>query len=156
MRNLAMALTAISILAGPPARAGDSPATVPAMIPADAAVPRPTTGAGGADTVTFTVAKPLMAPFEARTVFVNVPATAPAVNVPVALILPPPLITDHVGVNAMTLPLPSRPTATNDCVVLIWMSAGFGVTVIVASVPLVTVTVANPLMAPLVAFTVLV
>ena len=33
MRNLAMALTAISILAGPPARAGDSPATVPAMIP---------------------------------------------------------------------------------------------------------------------------
>ena len=65
------------------------------------------------------------------------------------------MVTDHTGVIATTLPPASLPTAVNCCVVFTCRSAGFGVTVIVASAPLVTFTVAVPKIVPLVARTVL-
>src|SRR5579862_595360 len=69
---------------------------------------------------------------------------------------PPPVMIAHVGVIATVLPPASLPTAVNCCVPLIATDAGFGVTVIVASAPEVTTTVAVPEMVPLVAVTVLV
>src|SRR5450759_1468777 len=96
-----------------------------------------------APAVTMAVAVPKIAPLVARTVLVNVPATAPAVKRPeAALMAPPPAVTDQTGVIATTLPLASRPTAVYCRVVLMGMVPGFGVTVIVASTPGVTMTVA--------------
>ena len=88
----------------------------------------------GGIAVTVTVAVPEIAPLVALTVLVNVPATAPAVKRPVAaLMLPPPFTTDQTGEIGKMLPSPSRPTAVNCCVPLVWTEAGFGVTVMVAS-----------------------
>jgi hypothetical protein len=93
---------------------------------------------------TMTVAVPKIEPLVALTVLVNVPAAPPAVNAPVlALIDPPPAVTDQTGVIATTLLLASLPTAVNVCKPPGVSVAGFGVTVIVASGPAVTITVAN-------------
>ena len=72
------------------------------------------------------------------------PVTAPAVKLPVPLMVPPLATTDHVGVIAMMLPAPSLPVAMNCCVSSTTTVAGFGVTVIVASTGglLTTMTVA--------------
>src|ERR1035437_5827646 len=104
----------------------------------------------------MTVAVPKIAPLVAVTVLVNVPGVVPAVNTPVELIVPPLATTDQVGVIATTLPLASLPMAVNCCVRLTFSETGFGVTVIVASAPTATFTVAKPEMPPLVACTVLV
>jgi hypothetical protein len=110
---------------------------------------------GAAGDVTVTVAEPKRLPLVARTVLLNVPIVPPAVNKPVlASIVPPPFTTDHTGVIATTLPPASLPTAVNCCCVLIPSVTGFGVTVIVASGPGVTIAVAVPKMDPLVALTV--
>lgn len=86
----------------------------------------------------------------------NVPGVVPAVKTPVvALMVPPPLTTDQTGVIATVLPPASRPTAVKVCCAPIARVAGFGVTVIDASGPTVTVTVAVPEIVPLVALTVL-
>ena len=69
--------------------------------------------------------------------------------------VPPPFTTDQTGVIVRTLPPASLPTAVNCCVPFVGTEAGFGVTVMVASGPLVTVTVAVPAMAPTLARTVL-
>ena len=82
--------------------------------------------------VTMTVAVPEMVPLVAVTVFVNVPITAPAVNMPVELMAPPLAVTDQTGVIATTLPLASFPTATNWWVVLT-ASEPLGVTTMLAS-----------------------
>src|SRR6476619_7058935 len=112
---------------------------------------------GAAGEVTVTVAEPKIVPLVARTVLLNVPVTPPAVNKPLpALMTPPPFTTDHTGVIATTLPPASLPTAVNCCGVLIASVTGFGVTVIVASGPGVTMAVAVPKMLPLVARTVFV
>jgi hypothetical protein len=93
--------------------------------------------------VTMAVAVPKIVPLVARTVLVNVPVTAPAVKRPdAALMVPPPAVTDQTGVIATTLPFASLPTAVYCRVVLMGMVPGFGVTVIVASAPGVTMTVA--------------
>ena len=110
-------------------------------------------------TDTITVAVPEIVPLVALTVLVNVPVTAPAVNTPVlASMLPPPFTTDQTGVMATTLPLASLPTAVNCWVAFGSTETGFGVTVMVArdAADDVTVTVAKPETAPLVALTVLV
>src|SRR5690242_19727246 len=124
---------------------------VPAMMPLGAAL---FSGTSGGTDVTTTVARPLMAPLVAETVFVKVPATPPAVNMPVRLMAPPPAATDHVGEMAMTLLPASLPTAVNCCVPLAASVSGFGVTVMLASAPALTTTVAVPEMVPLAAFTV--
>ena len=85
----------------------------------------------------------------ACTVLLNVFAVVPAVNRPVALIEPPPLITCHAGVIATTLFCASLATAVNCCVPPVASDAGFGVTVIVATGPAITDTEAAPLMPPL-------
>jgi hypothetical protein len=104
----------------------------------------------------MTVAVPNIEPLVARTVLLNVPVAPPAVNNPVlALMVPPPAVTDQTGVIATTLPCASLPTAVNCCVVLMG-SVGFGVTVIVASGPATTVTVADASIPRHVATTVLV
>ena len=104
-----------------------------------------------------TVALPLMAPLVARTVFAYVPVGPDAVNRPeLASIEPPPLVTDHTGVMATTLPLASVPTAVNCCVNPGDSVTGLGVTVMVASGPAVTMTVAVALAPPLAACTVFV
>ena len=106
--------------------------------------------------VTVTVAVPDTAPLVAWTVLMKVPGTAPAVNSPPLVIAPPPATTDQVGARATMFPLASFPTAVNCCVPLIGRLAGFGVTVMLANGPVVTVTVAEPDSAPLVAVTVFV
>lgn len=117
---------------------------VPAMIPFGAAVPSATIGAGGME-LTVTVAVAESVPTVASTVFANMPVAAPDVNRPVLRSMrPPPFTTAHVGDTAMMLPFASRPVAANCCVELVSTEAGFGVTVIVASGPLVTLTVAKP------------
>src|SRR6476469_7163512 len=99
--------------------------------------------------VTLTVASPAIVPLAARTVLVNVPAIVPAVKRPdAASMLPPPFTTDQAGVMATTLPPASLPTAVNCCAALVATDAGFGVTLIEASGPAVTVTVAVPAMVP--------
>ena len=106
--------------------------------------------------MTITVAVPDMVPLVALTVLANVPEVLPAVNAPVpAMIAPPPATTDQTGVIATTFPPASFPTAVNVCNPPIASVAGLGVTVIVATGPTVTVTVAVPEMVPLVALTVL-
>src|ERR1035437_5913752 len=102
----------------------------------------------------MTVAVPKIAPLVALTVLVNVPDVVPAVNKPVELIVPPLAATDQVGAIATTLPLASLPTAVNCCVPPVARLLGFGLTVIVASAPTATFTVAKPEMPPLVACTV--
>src|ERR1019366_1824847 len=92
--------------------------------------------------VTVTVAVPEIAPLVAVTVLVNVPGVVPGVNTPVALNVPHLATPDQVGVIATTLPLASLPTAVNCCVALMSSVVGVGVTVMVASGPAVTVTVA--------------
>src|SRR3954471_275241 len=128
---------------------------VPAMMPLSAACPRSMYGAAASDE-TVTVANADCPPAVAWMVFANVPVVKPAVNNPLASIDPPPLTTDHCGEIGTTLPEPSRATAANCCVPPVSSVAGLGVTVIVASAPEVTVTVALAEMLPLVAFTVLV
>src|ERR1035437_533331 len=105
--------------------------------------------------VTVTVAVPEMVPLVTVTVLANVPAVVPAVKSPVVPIVPPLAATVQVGVIATTLPPASLPAAVNCCVALMAIVAGFGVIVITASAPGVTVTVAVPEMVPLVAVTVL-
>ena len=96
-----------------------------------------------------------MVPLVARTVLLNVPSVAPAVKSPVpALIVPPPACTDQTGVIVTMLLPASRATATNCCVPSTAVVSGFGVTVMVATAPAMTVTVALPKMVPLVARTV--
>ena len=108
-----------------------------------------------APVVTVTVALPVMLPLVACTVLVKVPGAVPAVNMPAPEMAPPPATTDHIGESATMLPPASRPTAVNCCVPVMTSETGFGETVIVASGPVVTVTVAEPETAPLVARTVL-
>ena len=81
--------------------------------------------------------------------------TLPAVNTPVELTVPPPFTTVQVGVNCTTLPDASLPTATNCCGAPTASVAGLGVTVMVATGPTVTITVAVAEMDPLVALMVL-
>src|SRR2546423_2970209 len=112
---------------------------------------------GAAGDVTVTVAVPKILPLVARTVLLKVPVAPPAVNSPVAaLMVPPPAVTDHTGVMATTLPVASLPTAVYCWVVLIGSVTGFGVTVMVASGPATTVTVADAAIPRQVATTVLV
>src|ERR1700720_251129 len=120
----------------------------PARIPKPVVVPGGTIGVEGE--VTIAVAVPKIVPLVALTVLVNVPTAPPAVKgavspvVPAGMV-PPPAVTDHVGANGeMTLPLASLPTAVYVIVVLMGSVPGFGVTVIVASAPGVTMTVAGP------------
>jgi hypothetical protein len=97
---------------------------------------------GGGDAITVTVAVPKIAPLVARTLFGNVPVVFPAVKRPeAATMVPGGLTVDQTGVIVTTLPLASLPTAVNCCVAPT-RSVGFGVTVIVASGPAVTMTVA--------------
>src|SRR3982750_2888200 len=103
-----MAMSPLGIPGGPAVGA------VPAMMPLGAAVPRLTIGAGAVDVIT-TVARPNTLPLVARTVLVKVPVAPPDVNTPLASIVPPPLVTDHTGEMAMTLPFPSRAVAANCC-----------------------------------------
>jgi hypothetical protein len=105
--------------------------------------------------VTVTVAVPVSPSLLACTVLMNVPLTVPAVKRPASSTEPPPATMDQVGVNCTTLPPASRPTAVNSRVAPTLKEAGFGVTVIVASGPAVTLTVAVPEMLPLVALAVL-
>ena len=56
-------------------------------------------------------ALPEMDPTVATAVLAKKPAAAPAVNIPLALTVPPRAATDHVGVTAITRPEASRPTA---------------------------------------------
>src|SRR6266550_1710532 len=91
-------------------------------------------GGGETTTVTTTVARPETPPSRASTVLVNVPATVPAVNRPVLLMLPPFATTAQVGEIETMLPLASWPTAANCCVALAAKVSGLGVTVMVAAV----------------------
>src|SRR4051812_13887318 len=107
--------------------------------------------------VTVTVAEPEMVPLVARTVLAYVPDVLPAVKRPVAApIVPPPFAIDHTGVSTTALPLASLPVAVNCWVPPTASVAGVGVTVMVASAPEVTMTVAVLVKLPLVAMTVLV
>jgi hypothetical protein len=65
----------------------------------------------------MTVAKEVMPLHVTATVFVNVPAVVPAVNNPVAEMVPPPATTLHVGVvPVMVVPFPSLVSTVNCCV----------------------------------------
>ena len=88
-----------------------------------------------APVVTITVAVLVMLPLVAMTVFVNVPGVEAAVNTPVALIVPPPVTTDHVGLMATDAPEKSIPTAVNCCVPFAAMVFGLGETLIEETVP---------------------
>src|SRR5689334_14134033 len=135
---------------------------VPAMIPFGAAAPRLMLpgdgggGGGGGGAVTVTVALTEIEPLVAVTELEKVPGVPPAVNNPVALVLPPPFATDQTGVRLTGLPPASLPTATYCCVVPCCSDIGFGVTVMVASGPAITITVALLESAPLTALTVFV
>src|SRR5579872_1708436 len=87
--------------------------------------------------VTVIVARPVIVPTVATTVLVYTPGVAPAVNNPVALIVPPPATTDHVGEMLTAAPFASVPVATI-CTVPEGASVALGVTVIVASAPVAT------------------
>jgi hypothetical protein len=67
------------------------------------------------------------------TEIVVVPGVVPAVNSPVAVIVPPPLTTAQVGVTLRTLPLESLTTAVNCCVPPTASVAVVGETVTVAA-----------------------
>ncbi len=110
-----------------------------------------------APAVTVTVAVPKIEPDVALTLFAKVPGVSPAVKSPVlALMVPGGLVVDQTGVMATTFPNASLPTAVNCCWVRIASVTGFGVTVIVASGPTVTVIVAVAVKPPHVTVTVLV
>src|SRR5579862_818273 len=117
---------------------------VAARMPLDAAAPRATSGGGGPSDVTVTFAVPEIAPLVACTVLLKDPDTPPAVNKPALLTTPPPLMTAQMGDITNTLPLASLPTATNCWVEFTGIETGFGVTVMLANGPLVTMTVAKP------------
>ena len=107
--------------------------------------------------VTLTVAVPKIAPEVARTLLAKAPTVVPAVKSPVeALMVPGGLVVDQTGVMATTLPAASRPTAVNCCCAPMASVAGLGVTVMVASGPAVTVTVASAVRPPQVTLTMLV
>jgi hypothetical protein len=99
-------------------------------------------GAAGTGTTIVTVAEPDRVPTAAPTT--EVPAEVGAVNNPVEVIEPPPLLTDHVndGWVAMALPNWSLATAANCFVVPILMVVVAGLTAIDVSVWL-TVTVTS-------------
>src|SRR5690606_15145559 len=63
-----------------------------------------TTMVASGPAVTMAVAVAEMPPLCARIVLWNAPGVVPAVNRPVALMVPPPLVTVQVGVLAITLP----------------------------------------------------
>src|ERR1019366_5370048 len=130
----------------------------PAMIPLRAAVPKSTSGGGGAEPATITVAKPTTWPLIACTVLVYVPATVPAVKTPVPLLMLPAVwfTTDQTGTMPTRFPFTSLPTAVKVCGPPVARLLGFGLTVIDASAPTATFTVAKPEMPPLVACTVFV
>src|ERR1035437_3697316 len=111
-----------------------------------------------APTPTVTVAKPEMPPLVACTVLVYVPDTVPAVKSPVPLLMLPAVAftTDQAGTITTMFPFTSLPTAVKVCVPPVARVLGFGLTVIDASGPTATFTVAKPEMPPLVACTVLV
>src|SRR3954470_6966557 len=105
--------------------------------------------------VTVTVAVPLMLPLVALTV--DVPGAAPAVKSPELVMVPLPLVTDHVGVMATMFPWASFPTATNCCVPATATLTRSGATSIVANAPdgviaALTTIVADPDTPPLVAW----
>src|ERR1017187_4072935 len=130
----------------------------PAMIPLRAAVPKSTSGGGGAEPATITVAKPTTWPLIACTVLVYVPATVPAVKTPVPLLMMPAVwfTTDQAGTMPTMFPFTSLPTAVKVCVAPVARLLGFGLTVIENSGPTATFTVAKPATWPLVACTVFV
>src|ERR1039458_3858247 len=129
----------------------------PARIPKAAAdLSGESGGGGGMIAVTVTVAVPETAPLVAWTVLAKKPAEPPDVNRPELLMVPPLLMTDQTGAITKTFPPASFPTATNCCGELGGRVTGFGVTVILASGPVVTMTVAKPDSPPAVARTVLV
>ena len=68
-----------------------------------------------APVVTTTVAVPEIGPTLATRVFVKVPETVPAVNMPVVFVLPPPAATDQLGSTEMTFPATSFTMAVNCC-----------------------------------------
>ena len=111
--------------------------------------------------VTLTVAVPKIVPWVALTVFANGPVTVPAVKgavspvVPAGMV-PPPAVTDQLGLIVTTLPLASLPTAVNVCRAPTASVTGFGVTVIVARAPGEMMTVAVTVIPPQVTDTVLV
>ena len=105
--------------------------------------------------VTVTDAAPEILPMTARTVPAKVPATVPAVNRPELLMVPPPAATDQVGAIETGLPVASWPAAVNCWVALVARVVVPGVTVMVASGPAVTVTVAVAVTPPTLATTVL-
>src|ERR1035437_5007399 len=111
-----------------------------------------------APTPTFTVAEPAMPLLVACTVFGYVPDTVPAVKTPVPLLMLPAVgfTTDQTGTRPTMFPFTSLPTAVKVCVPPVARLLGFGLTVIVASAPTATFTVAKPEMPPLVACTVFV
>src|ERR1019366_3030584 len=89
----------------------------PAMIPLRAAVPKSTSGGGGAEAAIITVAKPETPALVACTVLRYVPDTVPAVKSPVLLMLPAvAFTTDQTGTITTTLPFASLPTAVKVCV----------------------------------------
>ena len=90
-----------------------------------------------APVVTETEANPETPPLDAWTVLAKVPADAPAVKTPDALIVPPPATTDHVGVPEIVTALPraSCPVTMNCCVVPAATAFGFGVTTMIANGP---------------------
>jgi hypothetical protein len=93
-----------------------------------------------------------MLPLVARTT--EAPGDEPAVNSPELVMVPPPLAIDQTGATVTVLPAASFPFAENcsvPAVAMVWLS---GLTTIVATDPLVTVTVAVPETLPLVALTV--
>jgi len=83
--------------------------------------------------VTITDAVPDTLPPDAVTVPVKVPGTVPARYTPELLMVPPLPETDQVGVNPITLPLASWPTAVNCALVLIARVCEPGVMVMLAS-----------------------
>src|SRR5688500_14731018 len=119
----------------------------------------PAGGSGGGITTgaeTVTVAVPKIEPSVALTLLLNTPVVFPAVNRPeLELIVPGGLTVLHTGVIGTMLPLPSLPTAVNCCWPPMFSVSGFGVTVIVASAPATTVTLAVPEIEPEVARTLL-
>src|ERR1019366_3217510 len=108
-----------------------------------------------APATTFTVATPEMGPLVACTVFAYAPATVPAVNSPaLSMVHAVTFTTDQLGGTGTMLPFTSWPTAVYCCLAPTLSVSDSGLTVIVASVPATTFTVAKPETAPLVACTV--
>src|ERR1035437_5202884 len=109
-----------------------------------------------APTATFTVAKPAMPVLVACTVLAYVPDTVPAVKTPVPLVMLPAVAfrTDQAGTSTTMFPFASLPTPVNCCVPPVEMLLGFGLTVIDAKAPGITVIDAFAEMLPTEATTV--